>query len=132
MPAFRHLGPALRHLRLRAGKKQYEVARAAAIAAPSLSEYENNRKRPTLDTLERLLDALGVSLVDLSQALEMFDREAGDARPLEPARPPRGRGPDPARLLALEGVLPAEDQALTDLAEAFFRWLRALGEKPPP
>ena len=46
--------PAARH---RAGLSQGELARRARTSRPTLSAYEHGRVSPTLDTLERILEA---------------------------------------------------------------------------
>ena len=51
---FNELGHALRWLRDRQGKKQYQVAEAAGITKGMLSAYETGRQKPSLDTLEKI------------------------------------------------------------------------------
>ena len=58
-PTLSGLGQALRWLRDRQGKKQYQVAEAAGITKGMLSAYETGRQRPSLETLEKILDTLG-------------------------------------------------------------------------
>src|SRR5215211_7212061 len=52
------LGHALRWLRDRHGRKQYQVADSAGITKGMLSAYETGRQKPSLDTMEKLLDTL--------------------------------------------------------------------------
>lgn len=67
------LGHALRWLRDRHGRKQYQVASAAGITKGMLSAYETGRQKPSLDTLEKLLDTLGCDLFDLHNALQIVN-----------------------------------------------------------
>jgi transcriptional regulator with XRE-family HTH domain len=53
---------ALCEARQRSGLSQEELARRAGTSRPTLSAYENGRKAPTADTLERLLMAAGFLL----------------------------------------------------------------------
>lgn len=48
----------LRAMRTAAGLTQAELARAAQIVQPNLSAYENGRRRPSPEVLERILTAL--------------------------------------------------------------------------
>ena len=67
------LGQALRWLRGRQGKKQYQVAEAAGITKGMLSAYETGRQRPSLETLDKLLGTLGCTLHDLHNAIEIVN-----------------------------------------------------------
>jgi transcriptional regulator with XRE-family HTH domain len=67
------LGQALRWLRDRLGKKQYQVAEAAGITKGMLSAYETGRQRPSLETLDKLLGTLGCTLHDLHNAIEIVN-----------------------------------------------------------
>lgn len=67
------LGQALRWLRDRLGKKQYQVAEAAGITKGMLSAYETGRQRPSLETLDKLLSTLGCTLHDLHNAVEIVN-----------------------------------------------------------
>jgi len=53
---------AIREARERAGLTQAELAARAGTSQATLSAYEHGRKRPSLDTLERLLAATGARL----------------------------------------------------------------------
>ena len=97
MPIFQGLGRALRWLRDRQGKRQYQVADAAGITKAMLSAYETGKQKPSLDTLEKILAALDCDLNDLHNALQIVNerpeairrrRPRGDvaAAPREPGR----------------------------------------------
>jgi transcriptional regulator with XRE-family HTH domain len=72
-PALTGLGQALRWLRERQARKQYRVADDAGITKGMLSAYETGRQRPSLETLDRLLGALGSDLNDLHNALQIVN-----------------------------------------------------------
>src|SRR5215467_5360888 len=73
MPIFQGLGRALRWLRDRQGKRQYQVADAAGITKAMLSAYETGKQKPSLDTLEKILAALECDLNDLHNALQIVN-----------------------------------------------------------
>lgn len=52
-----HLGPALRRLRQYRDIHQRELAHAAGITKAMVSAYERGRRRPSLVTLARILNA---------------------------------------------------------------------------
>lgn len=54
----------IRAERIAAGLSQAELARAACVAQPNLSAYENGRRQPTAPVLERLRKALAVRLTE--------------------------------------------------------------------
>src|SRR4029079_7470958 len=84
-PILNGLGQALRWLRDRPGKKQYQLADNAGITRGMLSAYETGRQRPSLETLEKILDTLGTHLHDLHHALQIVNRH--------PVSTPRGARP---------------------------------------
>lgn len=69
------VGPALRLLRERRGLRQFEAAERAGVTKAMLSAYEHGRRRPSLGTLARVLDALDARLVDLGEAVEHVARQ---------------------------------------------------------
>lgn len=52
----------IRGARLRAGLTQAQLARRAGTSQATLSAYENGRKQPSLETVERLLAGCGARL----------------------------------------------------------------------
>src|SRR6185436_17319730 len=90
MPIFQGLGRALRWLRDRQAKRQYQVADAAGITKAMLSAYETGKQKPSLDTLEKILAALDGDLNDLHNALQIVNerpeaiRRAGAAKGMWP------------------------------------------------
>ncbi|HRC86481.1 MAG TPA: helix-turn-helix domain-containing protein [Thermoanaerobaculia bacterium] len=81
--AFDGLGKALRWIRDKQDKKQYEVADAAGVTKAMLSAYETGKQKPSLDTLEKIMQALCVDLADLYNAIQTVNE-----------RPVRWRLPD--------------------------------------
>lgn len=143
---FNGLGMALRWLRDRRGRKQYEVADAAGITKGMLSAYETERQRPSIDTLEKILSTLGCDLSHLHSALRVVNGEPAASVPPEPERSERPRlqgfgaaeipSGDTAqelyRLLDLPYRLPAEpEQALLEMMAGFHRFLRYLCQDLP-
>lgn len=59
------VGAALRRIRLDSGRTLREVALAAAISMPYLSEIERGRKEASSEVLAGLCRALGLTIVDL-------------------------------------------------------------------
>jgi transcriptional regulator with XRE-family HTH domain len=72
-PVLTGLGQALRWLRERQARKQYQVANDAGITKGMLSAYETGRQRPSLETLEKLLETLHCDLNDLHNALQIVN-----------------------------------------------------------
>jgi transcriptional regulator with XRE-family HTH domain len=123
------LGHALRWLRERHSKKQYHVADDAGITKGMLSAYETGRQRPSLDTLEKVLNTLGCDLHDLHNALQivngrpqiMRQRIVGVADVPEPGRA------DVRKVLGLSAPLPAEEEkAIAQILDGFHRLIRHL------
>ena len=55
----------LERVRREAGLSQEALAARAGTSRPTLSAYENGRKSPTLETVERVLDSAGFDLTAL-------------------------------------------------------------------
>ncbi len=142
MPTFDGLGKALRWLRDRQSRRQYQVAETTGVTKAMLSAYETGKQRPSVETLERILGALKADLADLQDALDTVNR-----------RPPRLRGSlsgnvagepsaDVYLALGLERTLaPAEELAFSEMLRGFHRLLRhyyehgaglARGDAPHP
>jgi transcriptional regulator with XRE-family HTH domain len=137
------LGQALRWLRDRQGKKQYQVAESAGITKGMLSAYETGRQRPSLETLEKILDTLGCDLNDLHNAIQIINgrpekmRRRGEGVGTEEeeaaggtleSNPGLGGGRgDLQRLLGTRDTLPAEEEkALAEMLDGFHKFLRYL------
>lgn len=145
MPIFQGLGRALRWLRERQTKRQYQVADAAGITKAMLSAYETGKQKPSLDTLEKILAALEGDLNDLHNALQIVNerpeaiRRTGRGEAVEGEGPVSGRS-EVYRVLGLERQIPApEEQALAEMIAGFHKLIRyfhqsqlgAAGPLPP-
>lgn len=142
------LGQALRWLRDRQGKKQYQVADTAGITKGMLSAYETGRQRPSLETLEKVLETLGCDLNDLHNAIQIINgrpekmKRRGEGVGNEEAAPAAGdasrdhpQGVDEDGRTALQRVLgksealPVEEErAFTEMLDGFHRLLRYFHE----
>lgn len=145
MSIFNGLGRALRWLRDRQGKRQYQVADAAGITKAMLSAYETGKQKPSLDTLEKILAALECDLNDLHNALQIVNerpeaiRRSG-GRENWPGF--RGEGSQEGgdsggvtlyRVLGVNRQLPQqEEQALSEMLEGFHKMVRYLHSRIPP
>lgn len=69
------VGKRLREVRLQAGLTQPELGDRASMAAAEISKCENGRRTPTLETLERLARALGVTVQDLVTVQDPRDEQ---------------------------------------------------------
>jgi transcriptional regulator with XRE-family HTH domain len=132
MGRFDELARTLRLVRVERGRPQAEIAAAARISKSMLSKYETGSQIPTLATLDRLLEALGLSLTELEQRLAAsreLAEQGGDPQPL-PAVTPTRRLVAKLDLESLAG-LPAErraaaEAALTELFRAVRKLVRTL------
>jgi len=64
------MGQNLQRLRQEAGLSQSALAKAAGVPIGSLRNWEQDRRKPSLDAAGRIADALGVPLSDLRPAGE--------------------------------------------------------------
>lgn len=148
MPIFHGLGRALRWLRDRQSKRQYQVADAAGITKAMLSAYETGKQKPSLDTLEKILEALEGDLNDLHNALQIVNERPEAIRrvPALSARPgwsgfrreavetgEAGGELDVYRVLGIDQPLhPQQEQAFNDMIGGFHRFMRFLHETVTP
>jgi len=125
------LGQALRWLRERHGRRQYQAAETAGITKGMLSSYETGRQRPSLETLEKVLDSLQCDLHDLHNALQsvngrpqiMRQRLADAVAAPETA----GARTDVYKILGLtEQMPPEEEKAIAQILDGFHRLIRYL------
>lgn len=145
MSIFQGLGRSLRWLRERQTKRQYQVAEAAGITKAMLSAYETGKQKPSLETLEKILAALGCDLNDLHNAVQIVNERPEAIRrpvPREAARPgyrglpevplfsaAAGLEVDVYSVLGLQEPLPAPiEQAFGDMLRGFHRLLRYIHE----
>lgn len=141
-PVLNGLGQALRWLRDRQGKKQYQVADTAGITKGMLSAYETGRQRPSLETLEKILDTLGCDLNDLHNAIQIINgkpeamkRKGDDSERFEELPggadgPGDGGGERTRQALGRLGSLPPEEErAFGQMLDGFHRFLRYLHDQ---
>jgi transcriptional regulator with XRE-family HTH domain len=108
MPAFEHLAGALRLLRDRRSLTQHQVAQAIESPVKQISAYETGRQRPRIETLDRILTAVGADAMDLAEtmsALESGELQAppgGAASRGRPRSRPAIPSPEPAGELSPE------------------------------
>jgi len=135
MGAFENLDQALRWLRNRQNRKQYEIAEAAGITKAMLSAYETGKQNPSIETLEKILEALHVDVAELHRALELHrDPESRTDLAAEGAPIPwthDGGLLEPRvnlyRVLGIEHQLPADqERAFVQTLAGFHALLRAL------
>jgi len=113
---FSYVGRAIRLLRTRAQLTQGQLAEIATVTKSQVSKYESGRQRPTLDTLDRLMTALGVDVFGLALVL----REVEQALALRQAE---GDGLDEAAWHQM-----VRNKARTDVVRGFARYLELLEE----
>jgi len=80
----------IRRIRRSRGLSQDRLAELSGVDQSSLSLIETGRRTPTIDTLARLADALGVEMADFFPRAQpdLFTSAAGaDARVVEQAIP---------------------------------------------
>ena len=113
------LGQALRWLRERQARKQYRVADTAGITKGMLSAYETGRQRPSLESLEKLLETLGCDLNDLHNALQIVNGRPDRMRSWQAWAADAAGGSREAPISSTRGLGPgAEYPAIADLGAA--------------
>lgn len=122
MPVFEGLGKALRWLREKQGKRQYELAGEARVTKAMLSAYETGKQRPSLETLEKILDGLGADLEALGDALDLVNERPRSTPPAVS----RESDVDVCALLGVESLPREEEEALAQMVAGFHRFLRYL------
>lgn len=128
MARFDHIGRAIRALRVELHWSQRDLARRARVTSALLSSYERGRKLPSLPSLGKLLDALGVDLEQLEDQLDRLNERGPKHGPATS----RGRtvpGVDLARFFGLQAVPRRFEQPLTEMVQGFQSAARLVGEK---
>jgi transcriptional regulator with XRE-family HTH domain len=96
MAMFDNLGPALRLIRELRKRSQADVARRARVGKSQLSKYENGKELPRLDSLQRVLEELGVPAFGFFYTLHLIDKGElamegkADPAPLADGQPDAG------------------------------------------
>lgn len=73
MARFDNIGKAILLLREKQDKSQKELAQEAGITSAMLSNYETGVKKPSVDSLGKILDALGLYVGKLDDALDVVN-----------------------------------------------------------
>lgn len=74
----RAFGARVRELRADRGLSQEQLAFAAEISTPYVSDVENGKRSPGLDVLARLARALGVTLSELFENVDVGEDSRAD------------------------------------------------------
>jgi transcriptional regulator with XRE-family HTH domain len=80
-PVFVNVGKTLARLREYRGKTLSATARNAGIGKSQLSKYEHGKELPKLESLEKILRALGVGYLDFFRILAVLDRGEDEKPP---------------------------------------------------
>jgi transcriptional regulator with XRE-family HTH domain len=123
---FAGVGPVLREVRLERRWTQEQLARRAGVSKSMISLYEMGRQRPQLDTLEKLLRALGLGVQELGRRLESLPNEQPELTSPWLLRGTAGRTPPRPLPPVIAGSLTEILHAMADLLR------RALYAEPPP
>jgi transcriptional regulator with XRE-family HTH domain len=113
MGMFINLGKTLSLLRELRGKSQARVAREAGIGKSQLSKYENGKELPKLDSLEKVLKALGVGHFEFFYTLYLVDQRAADLARGDGGEALAGHVGAPPLLRGSSDLTPATDQAFS-------------------
>jgi transcriptional regulator with XRE-family HTH domain len=110
---FTNLGRTLGLLRELRGKSQARVAREAGIGKSQLSKYENGKELPKLDSLEKVLNALGVGHFEFFYTLYLVDERAAELARTDDGPPgilpsPLARGARAERGARVDGSEPGD------------------------
>ena len=73
---FKNVGRALTLIRELRGKTQATVASHSGIGKSQLSKYENGKEIPKLESLERVLDCLGIGSFEFFYTVHLLDQRA--------------------------------------------------------
>jgi len=120
----------MRWLREKEGRRQYEIALAAGVTKAMLSAYETGKQSPSLQSLERVLEALGADLVELASALDYVNERrprrarVGEVPAAGEAPAAGGPAPDVRTILGVEEIPGEEEAALARMLDGFHRLLR--------
>lgn len=86
---FELLPEMLRRLRTEQSKTQKQVAEDSGCTNSQISRIESGKQTPTLDTLGKILQSLGLTRAEFVRRYEQVEREMMHRRAMEPgAEPP--------------------------------------------
>jgi transcriptional regulator with XRE-family HTH domain len=98
---FDNLGTTLLLVRGLRGKSQSWVARTARIGKSQLSKYETGKELPKLESLAKVLGALGITQFTFFYTLHLVDQRAAEL-----VRPGRRDQPEPPAAMAAPAAIP--------------------------
>lgn len=127
MPRFDRIGKAILLLRETQNMNQKELAAEAGITSAMLSNYETGVKKPSLDSLGKILDALGLHLGKFDDALDVVNERKRPSPEPASAAGSEGApaGVDLARFLGAERDLPPDlERGFTEMVGGFQRIAR--------
>jgi len=127
MARFDKVGKAILLLREKQNKSQKVLAAEAGITGAMLSNYETGVKKPSLDSMGKILDALGIYLGKFDDALDVVNDRELRGRPPEPPTAAAGApdGVDLPRFLGADRDLPPELQlGFAEMVHGFQRVAR--------
>jgi len=113
---FAHIGATIKMLRTRAGMLQGDLADVSRLTKQQISKYERGIQRPNLDSLEKLMNALGINRLELDQALSEVERAAVAAGEREEEAEEEERRRE-ARQRAVQGLGEAIDELVRQAVE---------------
>lgn len=116
MARFDNIGKAILFLREKQNKSQKDLAREAGITSAMLSNYETGVKKPSLDSLGKILDALGLYLGRIDDSLDMLNDRPLRARQL--GFVPVSERSDRSGI-DIESFIGAQEELPPDLEEGF-------------
>lgn len=136
------IGAVLRRVRTGQGRTLHDVARAAGVSVPYLSEVERGRKEPSSEVLAAICRALGLDLIDLLElareelvrarvAPVRFTTPVPAPRPAPPTRRPPRRPPAVTACVAGTGPGRVRRARFTAARRAAPAGLSALGRSAP-
>jgi transcriptional regulator with XRE-family HTH domain len=129
MGMFKNLGKTLSLLRELRGKSQARVAREAGIGKSQLSKYENGKELPKLDSLEKVLRALGVGHFEFFYTLYLVDRRAEDLARSDAGEALAGHLVMPPLLTGMSLLSSSTDQAFSQVLTDVLQLYRAVFEQ---
>ena len=113
---FAHIGATIKMLRTKAGMLQGELADASSLTKQQISKYERGIQRPNLESLEKLMNALGINRLELDQALSEVERAGVASGELEEEAEEQERRRE-TRQRAILGISHAIDELVRQTVE---------------